>query len=516
MKPGWALGLCLLAAGGLALRGVRLDNRPMHNDEAVNALRLAPHWQPDPWRYDPDEHHGPTLYYCTRPLLWLSGARDLTQVSEVTLRLLPAVCGTGMILLLGLLADGLGRKATLWAGLLTALSPALVFYSRNYIHEMLLAFFTLLTLAAGWRYLRSGRVGWAALTGAGLGLMFATKETSVLAIGAMGIALAVTVAVEPRWPATPPFGTSRLRAHAAVAASVALAVAVVFLSSFFANWRGPWDSVLTYLPWLRRAGGGSPHIHPWYFYLERLAWFSRPKGPVWSEGAILLLGLVGSVAAFSGRWLGDGDRRLARFLAAYAVTLATVYSAIAYKTPWCLVGFLHGWILVAGIGLTVLWALCRSRGLRTVVATALLAGLAHLGWQAWRASFVRFADWRNPYVYAQTVPDALRLVQQVEALARAHPEGRGVLIKVIAPDSAYWPLPWYLRGFSRVGWWDALPADPYAPLVIVSASLKAALDEASGKRHLMVGLFELRPRVFLELYVEAELWQRYLAASPPR
>jgi hypothetical protein len=71
-----------------------------------------------------------------------------------------------------------------------------------------------------------------------------------------------------------------------------------------------------------------------------------------------------------------------------------------------------------------------------------------------------------------------------------------------------------LRDFQRLAWSDALPSDPYAPVMIVASSLHAALDES--KTHLMVGYFELRPQVFLELYVQLDLWKAYLAKRPPR
>ena len=32
----------------------------------------------------------------------------------------------------------------------------------------------------------------------------------------------------------------------------------------------------------------------------------------------------------------------------------------------------------------------------------------------------------------------------------------------------------------------------------------------------MVGYFELRPQVFLELYVDLDLWRAYLARNPPK
>jgi hypothetical protein len=50
--------------------------------------------------------------------------------------------------------------------------------------------------------------------------------------------------------------------------------------------------------------------------------------------------------------------------------------------------------------------------------------------------------------------------------------------------------------------------------MIVSANLHASLDEQ--KTHIMVGYFQLRPQVFLELYVDSHLWQAWLAHNPPK
>jgi hypothetical protein len=107
-----------------------------------------------------------------------------------------------------------------------------------------------------------------------------------------------------------------------------------------------------------------------------------------------------------------------------------------------------------------------------------------------------------------------QLVEKVESLAKLAPQGHDTIVKVMAPDNDYWPLPWYLRHFKRVGWWDQIPANPYAPMMIVSAKLTAALDEKSDKHWLMAGLFEMRQGVFFELYVEFELWRRYVETFP--
>src|SRR5690606_37415432 len=77
----------------------------------------------------------------------------------------------------------------------TAVSTAMVYYSRYYIHEMLLVLVTFVTFAACWRYACHPRAAWALVAGAGVGLMYATKETFVFALAAGAAAWAVNVAV---------------------------------------------------------------------------------------------------------------------------------------------------------------------------------------------------------------------------------------------------------------------------------------------------------------------------------
>ena len=189
-----ALGFLAATAGALAFRLPQLALRPMHCDEANQALKAAMLLETGRYRYDPQEHHGPLLYYATLPSLRLSGARNFAESREFDYRIVPVLFGAGLILLLPLVADGLGRMPALFAGLLTAISPAMVFYSRYYIQEMLLVFLTFAAIASAWRYLRSRSVLWAAATGVLWGLMAATKETWVLAAAAMGVGLALALA----------------------------------------------------------------------------------------------------------------------------------------------------------------------------------------------------------------------------------------------------------------------------------------------------------------------------------
>lgn len=365
-----ALAILLAFAGALVLRLPGLETRPLHNDEAVNAVKVSELWEQGRYLYDPDEYHGPTLHYATVPFLQLSGARGSDELQDRTLRLAPVAFGAALILLLFLFAPGINGQALAWAALFMAISPAMVFYSRYFIHEMLLLFFTLLALGAGWRCAQTHSSGWSLLTGAAVGLMFATKETFVISVAAAGLALLLTL----WWTMPKPVSVRAfLRLFHArdilLGLTAAFLVWLLFFSSFFTNFAGLLDSVRTYFPWLKRAAGHSPHLHPWYFYLQRLAWFHPVKGPAWSEGLILGLALVGAVISFAGR------KPLLRFLALYTIILTAAYSAISYKTPWCLLNFFLGMILLAGVAASTLVNILPSRLLK-MGATGLLLVLS--------------------------------------------------------------------------------------------------------------------------------------------
>jgi len=517
-----ALALLLAFVTALVLRCPQLGVRPLHNDEAVNATKLVELWQTGHYRYNPDEYHGPTLHYLALPVLWFSPVRNSADVSETTLRVVTVGFGAGLILLLVLMADGLGRAAIGWSAVFIAVSPAMVFYSRYFIHEMLLVFFTMLTLAAGWRYAQSRQSGWALVGGAGLGLMWATKETFVLSVVAATVALLTERCWNHRATGRQPraIATSNGIAKwvqpgkpAAAALLVAFVVAQLFFSSFLTNLQGPMDSLRAFLPWLHRAGGASPHHHPWSFYFERLLWFHPAKSLVWSEAFLFMLAILGAVAAFSTKPSAGVQPRLARFLVFYTVTLTTIYSLLSYKTPWCLLNFWLGMILLAGIGAALLLQRYQSGWGRLLLGSVLVVGMIHLGWEARLVSVDYAVSTGNPYVYAQTTFGCRDLVERVNDLASVAATGSDTVLKVVSPES-YWPLPWYLRAFKHSGWWDQVPENPYAPIVIVSASLAAALDDKSQKAYLMTGLYELRPGVFMELYVNRELWEKFIAGAP--
>ena len=519
------LAAILLAA---ALRFPGLGQRPMHADEAVHADKFGTLLEGGGYAYDPAEYHGPTLYYLTLPSAWLHGASRYVEIDEITLRRVTAALGVALVAA-HLAARGfLGTAGAAIAALLAALSPALVFYSRYYIHETPLVFFTFgALLAAAW-YLRNPGLTPALLTGACVGLMHATKETAPLALGSMLLAIVLTLLADRlRGQALPPISASLVGRDVVLALLAAVLVSSLLFSSFFSNPNGIADSVRAYGIYANRASASSWHFHPWDYYLRLLLHFPATGTPLWTEALIVVLAGVGCVAGWSKRSVPGADSRMLRFLGFYTVLMLALYSSIPYKTPWCLLGFLHGMILLAGVGAVFLVRAFQASAMRALACVLLICGAAHLGWQAYSGSFRFAADPRNPYVYAHTGTGVFEIVGRLSDLARAHPDGSSMAVQIISRENL-WPLPWYLRKLSRVAWWNGVSRDvPSAPVVLVTPEMERALVEKlydlppPGERELYVSIFdgpvELRPGVELRGYATRTLWEafRQREATPP-
>ncbi|HUU93480.1 MAG TPA: hypothetical protein VM238_19995, partial [Phycisphaerae bacterium] len=266
-----------------------------------------------------------------------------------------------------------------------------------------------------------------------------------------------------------------------------------------------------YVYYFTRAGGVGLHDNPWYFYVgmfihSRLI-TGATSGPWWSEGLILGLAVAGMVAVVTKKGIGRGHAPLLRLLTIYTLALTAAYAVIPYKTPWCAMGFLHGWILLAGVGAAALVRWMPKWPLKVAAGIILAALAAHLAWQAHRASFRFCADQRNPYVYAHTSRDALNIVRRVEEVASVSPQGHDMIVKVITPEN-YWPLPWYLRGFNqdRIGYYHDVPQDCDASVILTTPQAEDTLEKRLRGSYNRQSMHGLRPGVFMRIYVEQSLW----------
>ncbi|MBN1806903.1 MAG: TIGR03663 family protein [Sedimentisphaerales bacterium] len=514
----------------LALRLPRLQQRPMHGDEAVHADKFKALLEEGVYTYDPNEYHGPTLNYLTLIPARLSSAHRLAEVGEFTLRIVPVFFGVLLVLLVLLIGRGLGSGAAVIAAVLTAISPAMVFYSRYYVQEMLLVSFTFCAIVSGYRYTQNRRMVWAILTGMSMGLVHATKETCVIAFGSMFLALMIMLLMRRSKGSILNAFKLIKPLHFLVFLAAFAITSALFFSSFSANPGGILDSVRTYANYFNRAGNNTLHIHPWYYYLRMLLYSRFFDGPIWTEALIVILAMVGFIAALTKKGISCANIHLIRFLGFYTLIMTLVYSLIPYKTPWCMLGFLHGMILLAAVGAVVLIRLMPNVLPRLIIMCLLFEGSFHLLWQSYLNSYEYYSDSRNPYVYAHPTDEVFTIVKRIEDMARVHPDGYRMHIQIICPGKDYWPLPWYLRRFEygTVDWWESVDNSiASAPLIIASPEVEDALTRKLytltpfEERQIYLFLFDkpyymwLRPKVKLLGFVRKDLWDATNTSPDP-
>jgi predicted membrane-bound mannosyltransferase len=278
------------------------------------------------------------------------------------------------------------------------------------------------------------------------------------------------------------------------------------------------DALLTFFIYAGRAGGDPDHLHPFLYYLGKLAWVKSPEGMVWSELWILILSLAGFLLIFTRLKESNTARAVLVFPAFFGLLLFLAYSLIPYKTPWILVSFYHMLILIGAFGMVQIYRLIGMRWLR--IAAVCIFGILTLftGWQSWKTIGIHRSDPFNPFVYAHPTEDIFEISDTVHQLARNNPDGKDLFVEVIFKDHEYWPLPWYLRDLHAVGWWSSTDlSSPAAAVVLADPGAEPDLLRKwyeippPGERHLYVPLFdrtlEIRHGAEIRGYIRQDMRQ---------
>ena len=236
----------------------------MHTDEAVHAVKFAELLEDGYYKYDPIEFHGPTLNYFTLISAYLSGEKTFTEINEYTLRLVPAIISLMLIFFVLTLIDKNNFNLILIITLLLAFSPVVLFYSRYYIQEILLVTFTYSSVLTFYKYFQTKKKLWIISSAILIGLIFATKETSIITF------FSATGAIIVLWVLNKDI---RKSIHIKLVEIllflfVFALISALFYSSFFNNPSGIFDSILTFGNYFNKAGNNIIHSKPWYYYLN--------------------------------------------------------------------------------------------------------------------------------------------------------------------------------------------------------------------------------------------------------
>jgi uncharacterized protein (TIGR03663 family) len=482
---------------GAFLRFDQLSKRPFHADEATGARITSARMASGDYHFDPLHYHGPTLSSFAIPIYKLHGESRWQEMTKTPPRVLTALAGTLLVLVPLLWRRRFGDGSMLLSAALLATSPLLVYYSRMFIHESLLVLFGMLALVAITRAPRFG------IAGLFIGLMFATKETFAISIiawtgAALLIAFGQRKQLDRAWFIS---NWQLYRMPLAVSLFTAALVAGYFYTNGFRQPHGTIDAVRTFFVYQT----GEGHDKPIDYYFQRLVIPFKSGNTWWFGTPVFILALLGYAFSFrdssQGRWV-------IRFVAYAAVGHFLIYSLIGYKTPWlaCL-PWAHV-CLLAGFGI----AGFSTQRLWIKVALCLLAGVSIFTQvKQTRLANGRFAsDERNPFAYVPTRNEIETLepwLKQVEPIA---PGGTLEPIGVVGSD--YWPLPWYLRHFEKIGYWPGPVAELTSlPLVFAMPEMEAPLASQLQETHTALPR-GLRAGVPMTLFMRNDIWKSWTTA----
>ena len=549
----WLIACAAILLVAAFLRLYDLNLVPLHHDEGVNGNFLVRLVREGAYHYDPANYHGPTLYYFAAVVPWIlrllfgPNAQDQYGLTTVAIRCVPALCGLATVGLVFTLRRNLGTIATLSAALLLAISPGAVYLSRYFIHETLFVFFTLGIVVALLKYFEDPHPVYLILGALSAALLFATKETAIISVAVLVIALVLTRVYrsirgsslggnrggqkkkrraysrgesDARDFFERAGGPTTLAVWLAIAFVIFVAVNILFYSSFFTNFpQGVYDSLKTFQFWTKT--GKEAHVHPFQTYI---LWLLLQESP------LLILGAIGATLV-----VFKPAKSFALFSALWAFGLIAAYSLIAYKTPWLSLNFIVPLALISGFALEWFhkelgeWEVgkrtrCYVLAGILLVATGPLPGLVRafeqkeVHWKTFISGYqtidLNFINYDNDnqyyvYVYAHTRREALKLVAEINELAQRTHQGNETGITIVSPE--YWPLPWYLRDYKRVGYFGHMNPST-EPIIIAREDQAAEVQSTFGDRYQQIhsgfntaGSFPLRPGVDLLLYTRREL-----------
>ena len=468
-----------------------LTDRTFHPDEANQAFTTGKLLESGAYAYQPQDHHGPTLYYAGAALQKMAGHDSTVSLDGTLLRCTPLVFAI-LAIVFGALAVRKAvagkRNAAIVAPLalvaFLGTAPAFAFFSTFYIQEMLLASFLLM---AFWAALKKNGF----FFGLAAGLAFATKETSLISFAA---AAAAFVAVKGR----DAFKLPEKTLHPVVAAATFALVSVALYSSFCSNWQGVRDAVVSMpLSYFHRAAGdaastgAADHVHPWY---QHFKWIFASG---WKFSELALLVPVCAALPSLLRKRGEEDepaRRTFLFTALYTAILLALYSAIPYKTPWCDLQIVVGLAVAAALATPFLKSRAIACAAIVVVLCCHVVGVVAINSNPDSRAI--------PFNYAHSSPDVKRAAELIEKeMANA---GEADFVAVGVPASDTWPLPWYLRSqLARTGYWtsaDELKAVADAggkPKIVVVPEADADKAAKTFPHLKRSGIYATRPGVLL-------------------
>jgi uncharacterized protein (TIGR03663 family) len=422
------------------LRLYALDLRPVHFDEgggyAIGAREL---FKTGVYHYNPD-FHGPFLFHITALSFHLFG------MSDISLRLMEAIFGIGLVLLLYPLIVYLKNYGFLFAALFIAISPSLVYYSKFAVHDSFYVFFNLAVITSLFLYLKYKKKIYLFLFAISFALLFSTKENSYVFLAIFTSWLFVEFIYS--------FLTykkgiikglennifsifSNITKNISTISICAALFILTFSAIFTLYFKYPADlgkSIVDPLfHWFKRSTtdvGG--FYRPYTFYLQILSNYELP---------IFLLGLAGIFVVLK------ENNKFTRFVSIWTILTLIIYLYMPYKLPNNVIHVVLPFAISAGVFVGFLLNKLKGEYFKYGVIVLLILS-AYMFYISIDINFVKYCDEpNNLLVYVQTVDDVKGLLKLMDNVSIKKGKDIDMIVSVFQTE---YPLSWYFRDYPNV------------------------------------------------------------------
>jgi uncharacterized protein (TIGR03663 family) len=432
----------------LLLRFWQLDLKLLHHDEAIHSWFSYELLTTGAWVYDPS-YHGPFLYYVTAGMFYVFGDSDLVA------RILPSLFGALLIPLAYCIyrIGYIDKKQTLFAAILLAVSPDMVYFSRFLRHDIFMLFFTFLLLVAILYYFEYGKTRYAIIAAVAMagGLCCKEEMPIIILIFASFFIYAVwrgNFKLPKDWKYDCILGVFIVFAIMSVMYSAfGFHIETLIGQNFALNTTGWYKAVehWTAMHNQQRLGG------PWFYYIPLFLLYELP---------IFILGIIGTLQfLIKGFDVSLLLRRLRnhikyrgsemptselanlslmqlktpkpeysksdyffRFCIYWMILIMAFYAIVGEKVPWLIIPQLLPMCFIAVYKLN--WQ----------KMAVIFSGCIFLILMTWHVAFIP-ADINEPIVQVQNSEDLRDVMRLIDASDH-----------VVVASKNYWPLPWYYRG----------------------------------------------------------------------
>ncbi|MBW6517654.1 MAG: TIGR03663 family protein [ANME-2 cluster archaeon] len=475
---------CAIVITATIIRLYQLDVRPFHHDEAAVGSFAYKLFTGGSYTYNP-VFHGPFLYYLTVVVFNIMGD------TEFAARLVPALTGVGMVLLVYPFRHYLGRPGWLITAAFFAFSPSFLYYSRFYRNDIFITFFTLTAILSAAKYLEQrnnpDRLIYVALGSAALAFSVTAKENAYVTLALLGFPAGIYVLYR-LWQG---FRTRHLK-HDTIAfieknmfrflldvglfVVVFLSMYVVFYSYFFKDFEAVKDAVFTaFSHWyemhkVERIGG------PPYYYLPLLFLYELP---------IAMFAFLGSIE-YTVRFIKNRENPIMAFLVYFLAVNLAAYAYIGEKVPWLILHPLLPAILIAGayLGEIVPSLKHRPRWAEAVLVVILVSTSSLFLYTSYNLNYKNYSDPAEPLIQASQPPQKYQeFLTTLHETAKQH---KGFYTEIQVTDvEMETQLLWQLRHYKNVKWRVDLETDPVldAPIIIVHDTDADYVDQVVSDRY---------------------------------